>query len=88
MCHTFLVVVHPNLVMVASTFHVGIGPSNKFRYFSYVPGGVHWAHEPINVISVYFKDSHFEFRVNQEVTKSHIEFSVSSLDSSHRKTWV
>ena len=36
--------------------------------------GVHWAHEPINVISVDFKDSHFEFRVNQEVTKSHMDF--------------
>ena len=28
--------------------------------------GVHWAHEPINVISVDFKDSHF----NSELTKS------------------
>ena len=76
--------------MVASTFHVGIGPSNKIRYVSYVPGGCMWgpSHEPINVMSVYFKDSHFEFRVNQEVTKSHIDFSVSSLDSSSRKTWV
>ena len=27
---------------------------------------VHWTHGPINVISVYFKDSQFEFRVNQE----------------------
>ena len=27
---------------------------------------VHWAHGPISVISVYFKDTHFEFRVNQE----------------------
>ena len=25
--------------MVASTFHVGIGPSNKIKYVSYVPGG-------------------------------------------------
>ena len=27
---------------------------------------VHWAHGPNNVISVDFKESHFEFRVNQE----------------------
>ena len=33
------------------------------------------------VISVDFKDSHFEFRVNQELTKSHTDFSVWSLDS-------
>ena len=55
--------------MAASPFHVGIGPSNKIRYVLYVPGGciwVHWTHGPINVISVYFKDSQFEFRVNQE----------------------
>ena len=38
-----------------------------------------------NVISVDFKDNHFEFRVNQELTKSHMDFSVSSLDSSSRK---
>ena len=36
--------------------------------------GVHWTHGPINVISVYFKDSQFEFRVNQELTESHIVF--------------
>ena len=47
-----------------------------------------WAHEPINVIYVDFKDSHFEFRVNQELTKSHVDLSVSSLDSSSRKTLV
>ena len=47
--------------------------------------GVHWAHGPINVISVDFKDSHFEFRVNQELTESHMDFLVSSLDSSSRK---
>ena len=41
-----------------------------------------------NVISVDFKDIHFEFRVNQELTKSHMDFSVSSLDSSSRKTWI
>ena len=35
--------------------------------------GIHWAHGPINVISVDFKDSHFEFRVNQE---SYAFFSV------------
>ena len=40
--------------------------------------GVHWAHGPINVISVDFKDNHFEFRVYQELTKSHMDFSVSS----------
>ena len=28
---------------------------------------VHWTHGPINVISVYFKDGQFEFRVNQEL---------------------
>ena len=71
------------------SFHVGIGTSIKIRYVSYVPGvgacGVHWAHVPINVIYVYFKDNHFEFRVTQEVTQSHIDFSVSSLDSSSRK---
>ena len=27
---------------------------------------VHCTHGPINVISVYFKDSQFEFRINQE----------------------
>ena len=42
--------------------------------------GVHWAHKPINVISVDLKYSHFEFRVNQDLTKSHMDFSVSSLD--------
>ena len=36
--------------------------------------GVHWVHEPNNVISVDFKDIHFEFRVNQELTKSHMDF--------------
>ena len=35
--------------------------------------GVHWSHEPINVISVDFKDSHFYFRDNQE---SYTFFSV------------
>ena len=34
-----------------------------------------------NVISVDFNYSHFEFRVNQELNKSHMDFSVSSLDS-------
>ena len=48
--------------------------------------GVCWVHGQINVVSVYFKDSHFEFRVNQEVTKSHMDLYVSSLDSSSRKT--
>ena len=33
---------HPNLVMVASTFHVGIGPSYKVRQVSYIPGGCMW----------------------------------------------
>ena len=28
---------------------------------------VHLTHGPINVISVYFKDSQFEFHVNQEL---------------------
>ena len=51
-------------------------------------GGVHWAHGPNDVISVDFMDSHFEFRVNQVLTKSHMDFSVLSLDSSSRKTWV
>ena len=41
-----------------------------------------------NVISVDSNDSHFEFRVNQELTKSHMDFAVSSLDSSSRKTWI
>ena len=71
--------------MVASPFHVGIGPSNKIRLAAYVPGGcmwVHWTHGPINVISVYFNDNQFEFRVNQE---SYGFFSVLSLDSSPRK---
>ena len=36
--------------------------------------GVHWAHGLINVIYIDFKDSHFEFGVNQELTKSHIDF--------------
>ena len=56
-------------MIVASTFHVGIGPSDKIRQVSYVPGGCMWGpldtHRPINVISVDFKDSHFEFGVNQ-----------------------
>ena len=34
------------------------------KTFLYV-GGVHWAHGPNDVISVDFKDSHFEFQVNQ-----------------------
>ena len=38
--------------------------------------GVHWAHGPNNVISVDFKESHFEFRVNQELTKSYGFFGV------------
>ena len=33
--------------------------------------GVHWAHGPNNVISVDLKERHFEFRVNQELTKGH-----------------
>ena len=37
---------------------------------------VHWAHGPINVISVDFNDSHFKFRVNQELTKRHMDFAV------------
>ena len=79
--------------MVASTFHVGVGPSDKIRYVSYVHGGctycgVHWAHGSNNVIFVDFKESHFEFRVNQELTKGHMDFSMLSLDSSSRKTWV
>ena len=47
--------------------------------------GVHWAHGPTNVIYVDFKESHFEFRVNQELTKGYMDFSVLSLDSSSRK---
>ena len=43
--------------------------------------GVHWAHGPINVICVDFKDSQFEFRVNKELTKRHMDFSVSSSGS-------
>ena len=35
---------------------------------------VHWAHGPNDVISVDFKESHFEFRVNQELTKGHMDF--------------
>ena len=31
-------VVHPNLVMVISTFHVQISPRNKIKYVSYIPG--------------------------------------------------
>ena len=65
--------------MVASTFHVWIGPSNKIRQVAYVPGGCMCGplgHGPINVISVDFKESHFEFRVNQELTNSHMDFSV------------
>ena len=38
--------------------------------------GVHWAHGPNNVISVDIKESHFEFRVSQELTKGHMDFSV------------
>ena len=37
-------VVHPNLLMVASTFHVWTSPRNKIKLVSYVPGrggGVH-----------------------------------------------
>ena len=41
-----------------------------------------------NVISVDFKDSHFEYRVNQEITKSHMDLSVSSSDSSSKQTWI
>ena len=63
---------------------------NKTGFHTFLAGacGVHWAHGPINIISVDFKDSHFEFRVNQYLTKSHMDWSVSSLDSSSRKTWV
>ena len=52
------------------------------RFHTFMTGacGVHCAHGPNNVISVDFKESHFEFRVNQELTKSHMDFSVSSLD--------
>ena len=50
--------------------------------------GFIWAHGSNNVISVDFKESHFEFRVNQELTKGHMNLSVLSLDSSSRKTWV
>ena len=55
-------------MIVASTFHVGMGPSDKKdRFNTFLAGacGVHWAHGPINVVSVDFKDSHFEFRVDQ-----------------------
>ena len=45
-------------------------------------------HGSNNVISVDFKESHFEFRVYQELTKGHMDFSMLSLDSSSRKTWV
>ena len=46
-------VVHPNLVMVASIFHVGRGPRNKIKQVSYVPGGgVHG--EPIGPMDYTF----------------------------------
>ena len=38
-----------------------------YRFHMFMAGacGVHWAHGPNNVMSVDFKESHFEFRVNQ-----------------------
>ena len=42
-------------------------------------------HGPNNVISVDIKESHSEFRVNQELTKGHMDLSVLLLDSSSRK---
>ena len=38
-----------------------------------------------NVISVDIKESHFESQFGDELTKIHIDFSVSSLNSSSRK---
>ena len=38
--------------------------------------GVHWAHGPNNIISVDFKESHFELRVNQELTKGRFAYLV------------
>ena len=42
---------------------------------------VYWVHGLINVISAGFESSHFE------LTNSHRDFSVLSLDSSSTKTW-
>ena len=58
--------------MVASTFHVGIDLSNKITKVLCVPGGcgaygVRCAQGPIKMISTGFSESHFEFRVNQEL---------------------
>ena len=40
---------------------------NKTGFYTFLvcAGGVHWAHGPNDVIYVDFKDSHFEFQVNQ-----------------------
>ena len=44
---------------------VPVTKQDRFHTFLVGACGVHWAHGPINVISVDLKDSHFEFRVNQ-----------------------
>ena len=60
-------VVHPNLVMVASIFHVGIDLSNKIkigviRSWRVHMGSVVPMQGPINMISsTGFNESHFEF---------------------------
>ena len=52
--------VHSNLVIVVSTVHIGIGPSDNYT-FLVGTSGVHWAHGPNDVISVDFNNS----QVNQ-----------------------
>ena len=47
-----------------------------------------WSIGPMDQIMAFLLISRrdiFEFRVNQELTKSHMDFSVLSLDSSSRK---
>ena len=64
-------------MMVASTVYIRISSSNQNKIGSirsWPVHVVHWAHGPNNGISVDFKERHFELRVNQELTKSHMDF--------------
>ena len=79
--------------MVASTFHVGVGPSDKYdRFHMFMAGALFVGFiRPMDQIMSFLLISRraiFEFRVNQKLTKGHMDFSVLSLDSSSRKTWV
>ena len=65
-------------MMVASTVYIRISSNNKIR-FPYVPGRYMWSIGPMDQIMAFLLISR-RYILNSELTKSHMDFSVLSLD--------